>query len=72
MFTIERATNGFILRNEDNEATLFQSEYGSINHALAALMTHLNKEFASELDIFQVAIQINNVMLNAKTSVTKQ
>lgn len=58
MVTIEQAKNGYILRLDDEETLVFQSEYKSLNHALGALLIYLNNNFTNESDCFRVHIEI--------------
>lgn len=51
MLSIEKACNGFIVREEDGETRVYQAEFNSVNVALAALMKDLIEKMADDEEI---------------------
>lgn len=61
---IEQAKNGFIIREDEEKPIVFQSEYGSINHALCAMLDYIKRQYESEQDVFKVAVKIDTALNN--------
>lgn len=51
MLSIEKACNGFIVREEEGETRVYQAEFNSVNVALAALMKDLIEKMADDEEI---------------------
>lgn len=51
MMTIEKASNGFIVREEDGETRVYQAEFNSVNVALAAVIRDLIEKMADDEEI---------------------
>jgi len=51
MLSIEKASNGFIVREEEGVVTVYQAEFNSVNVALAAVIRDLIEKMADEEEI---------------------
>lgn len=51
MINIEKASNGFIVREEDGDVRVYQAEFNSVNVALAAVIRDLIEKMADNEDI---------------------
>lgn len=51
MVSIEKACNGFIVREEEGETRVYQAEFNSVNVALAAVMKDLIEKMADDEEI---------------------
>ena len=51
MLSIEKASNGFIVREEEGAVTVYQAEFNSVNVALAAVIRDLIEKMADDEEI---------------------
>lgn len=51
MINIEKASNGFIVREEDGDVRVYQAEFNSVNVALAAVIRDLIEKMADDEEI---------------------
>ena len=51
MLSIEKACNGFIVREEEGETRVYQAEFNSVNVALAAVIKDLIEKMADDEEI---------------------
>jgi hypothetical protein len=60
--SIEKATNGYIVRDDETEEILvFQKEYNSCNIALAAALNYAREKFEDEDETIKTVFDITGV-----------